>query len=180
MTDIELRALIRSSPEQGYRALYETYANYVYAVIARILVNSGTQEDVEDCLVETFTEVIQQIDSIKGDSIKAYLSAAARNRALNYCSLLRRAQLNTVPLDTVQEPGMEHVQEQLEQKALQRRLIEEIKALGEPDATILVQKYYYGKKMKEIARMVGLSPNTAQVRCSRALNRLRTKLADWR
>lgn len=180
MTDSELRSLIRRDPGQGYRALYDTYANYVYAVIARILANSGTREDIEDCLVETFTEVMQQLGSIQGDSIKAYLSTAARNRALNYCSHLRRIQLNTVAIDSVQEPSVSHVQENLEEKALQRQLLTEITALGEPDSTILIQKYYYGRKMKEIARMVGLSTNTAQARCSRALKRLRTKLKDWR
>lgn len=180
MTDSELRALIRRDPGMGYRALYDTYANYVYAVISRILANSGTREDIEDCLVETFTEVMQQLGSIQGDSIKAYLSTAARNRALNHCSHLRRMQQNTVPLDTVQEPSVSHVQEELEEKALQRQLLTEITALGEPDSIILIQKYYYGRKMKEIARMVGLSTNTAQTRCSRALKRLRTKLKDWR
>lgn len=180
MTDSELRALIKTTPAQGHRALYETYANYVYAIIAQLLAGCGSREDMEDCLVETFTEVIQHIDSITGDSLKAYIGTSARNRAYNYRTLLSRRRQHTVPIDSVAEPSVQHVQEQLEQKELQRQMMQEVKALGEPDATILIQKYFYGRKMTEIAKLVGLSTNAAQVRCGRALKRLRKALSDWR
>lgn len=180
MTDSELRALIKASPAQGHRALYEQYANYVYAVIARSLADYGSQEDVEDCFVETFTTVLQHIDDIAGASLKAYIGTAARNRALTFRGRLGLQKQNTVPLDDVPEPARSHVQEELEQKELQQKLMQEVRALGEPDATILIQKYFYGRKMAEIGKMVGLSANAAQVRCSRALKQLRKKLSDWR
>lgn len=180
MTDSELRALIRANPAQGHRALYDTYANYAYAIIARYLADCGSREDIEDCLVETFTEVMLHIGTITGDSIKAYIGASARNRALNYCTSLRRQRLHTVPMEDTAEPSVQHVQEQAEARAMQAQLLQEIKALGEPDATIVIQKYYYGMKMHEIAGMVGLKPNTAQARCGRALKLLRKRLKDWR
>jgi RNA polymerase sigma-70 factor (ECF subfamily) len=130
--------------------------------------------------VETFTEVFQRVESISGESLKAYIGTAARNRALNYRTVLGRQRQHTVALDNAPEPAAPHVEEDLEQKALHDRLMQEIRTLGEPDATILIQKYFYGKKMNEIGRMVGLSSNAAQVRCSRALKRLRTALSDWR
>ena len=67
-----------------------------------------------------------------------------------------------------------------EERLLQQQLLTELEALGEPDATILLQKYYYGRKMADIAKAVGLSTHAAQVRCGRALKRLQTKLKDWR
>ena len=180
MTDSELRALIRANPAQGHRALYDTYANYAYAIIARYLADCGSREDIEDCLGETFTEVMLHIGTITGDSIKAYIGASARNRALNYCTSLRRQRLHTVPMEDTAEPSVQHVQEQAEAREMQAQLLQEIKALGEPDATIVIQKYYYGMKMHEIAGMVGLKPNTAQARCGRALKLLRKRLKDWR
>lgn len=180
MTDSELRALIKASPAQGHRALYEQYANYVYAVIARCLADYGSKEDIEDCFVETFAAVLQHIDDIAGASLKAYIGTAARNRALALRGKLGWQKQNIMPLEDAPEPATQHVQEDLEQKELQKQLMQEIKALGEPDATILVQKYFYGRKMAEIGRMVGLTANTAQVRCSRALKQLRKKLSDWR
>ena len=58
--------------------------------------------------------------------------------------------------------------------------LEKIKELGEPDATIVVQKYYFGRKMAEIAEMTGLKPHAAQVRCGRALKKLRKDMEQWR
>lgn len=180
MTDSELRALMKAFPAQGHRALYETYSKYVYAIIFHILRSCASPEDMEDCLVEIFTDVITHIDSIQGDHLKAYIGQSARNRAMNYYNTLQKHRRNTVSLDSVPEPSVQHVQEQLERKELQAQLLQKINELGEPDATILMQKYYYGRKMSEIGKMVGLTANAAQVRCSRALKRLRKELADWR
>jgi DNA-directed RNA polymerase specialized sigma24 family protein len=58
--------------------------------------------------------------------------------------------------------------------------LEKNKELGEPDATIVVQKYYFGRKMAEIAEMTGLNPHAAQVRCGRALKKLRKDMEQWR
>ncbi len=180
MTDSELRALIKSSPAQGHRTLYDTYVNYVYAIIFRILRDCGTREDVEDCVIETFTDVLSHIDSITSDNLKAYIGQSAHNRALNYYHTLRRKGQNTVSLEDVPEVSVRHVQEELERRELRETLLEKIRELGEPDATILIQKYYYGRKMSAIGKMVGMTANAAQVRCSRALKRLRTALDDWR
>lgn len=180
MTDSELRALSKTFPAQGHRALYEKYANYAYAVISRYLAECGSREDIEDCFVETFTMVLRHFEDISGDSLKAYIGTAARNRAISCRSRLKGQKNKTVPFDDVSEPGVTYVQEQLEQKELEQKMMQEIKALGEPEATILVQKYFYGRKMAEIGRMVGLSANAAQVRCSRALKQLRKKLSGWR
>lgn len=180
MTDSELRALSKASPAQGHRALYEKYANYVYAVISRYLADCGSREDIEDCFVETFTEAVRHIDDISGDSLKAYIGAAARNRALSFRSRVKGHRKNTVPFDEVPEPATQYVHEQVEQEELERKLMQEVNALGEPEATILIQKYFYGRKMTEIGKIVGLSANAAQVRCSRALKQLRKKLSGWR
>ncbi|MBQ8010121.1 MAG: sigma-70 family RNA polymerase sigma factor [Oscillospiraceae bacterium] len=180
MTDSELCKLIQTDPEQGHKALYETYVKYVYAIIFRILREIGSPEDIEDCLVETFSDVILHLGSIEGGQYKSYIGQSARNRALNYYNVLRRQKEHTIPAEEIAEPSVLHVQEELEQKELRNQLLQRIKALGEPDATILIQKYYYGRKMSEIGKLVGLTANAAQVRCSRALKRLQKELADWR
>ena len=52
-------------------------------------------------------------------------------------------------------------------------LMERIRALGEPDASILLMKYWLGMKCKEIGDRLGLKPNTVAVRAGRALKRIR-------
>ena len=180
MTDHELRALMSSSLNEGAKALYRQYAQYIYAIIFRILREYGTQEDVEDCFADTFAEIIQHYKGIQGEHLKSYIGQAARNRALNYAQSLYQQRMRFVPLESVPEPAAETTQAITEQRERDRILLQKIKALGEPDATIIVQKYYFRRKMSEIARMVGLSPHAAQARCGRALKKLRRELEDWR
>ena len=52
-------------------------------------------------------------------------------------------------------------------------VFEAIKALGEPDTTIIVQKYYYGMTAKEIGKGLGLTKNAVEKRAKRALEKLR-------
>lgn len=178
MTDHDLRQLLQQDLNAGADALYQQYKRYVYTIIFRILRDCGTREDVEDCLAETFAEVIRRREQIRGESMKAYLGQTAHNKALNYARSLQKQRFHNVPLDET-EPAPESVQAETEQKALQRQLLAEIQALGDPDATILVQKYYFNRSMKDIAELVGLTPNATKVRCSRALKRLRKELAEW-
>lgn len=180
MTDHELRALMRSDLNAGAQALYKQYFRYVYAIVFRLLRDTGTREDVEDCVADTLAEIITHADRIRSEALKAYIGRAARNNAMNALRSLDRREQYTVPLDDVPELPGEDLGRSTEERALRRRLLEEIERLGEPDATILLQKFYYRRTMSEIAQAVGLSTHAAQVRCGRALKRLQKKLEDWR
>lgn len=180
MTDHELRALMNSSLNEGAKALYKQYAQYIYAIIFRILRDCGTREDVEDCFAEVFAEIVSHCDHIQGDSLKAYIGQAARNHALSYAQTLRSRHLHLVPIDSVPEPSEEPLQSSIEQQEREQLLLQKIHDLGEPDATIIVQKYYFNRKMRDIAKMVGLTTGAAQKRCMRALKKLRDALEEWR
>ena len=52
-------------------------------------------------------------------------------------------------------------------------LIDAILSLGDPDATILIGKYFFGMKGKEIGAMLHMKENTVVSRATRALKRLR-------
>ena len=180
MTDHELRVLMKSDLNAASKALYEQYYRYVYAIVFRLLRDHGTQEDVEDCVADTFAKLITHMDSIRGDDLKAYIGRAAHNNALNRLRSLNRTRKYHVPLEDAAEIAREDLSLTSEERSMQKQLLTELEALGEPDTTILLQKYYYGRKMSDIAKAVGLSTHAAQVRCSRALKRLQMKLKDWR
>lgn len=176
MSDYELQLLIRASPEEGYKVLYEQYFNYVYAIIFRILRGYGSHEDVEECLVDTFADVLAQIEQVD-TSIRSYIGAAARNHAINTCRKLNTYTARHVPIDSIGElPAEYDLAETIEKKEYGQFLLQKIKALGEPDATILIQKYYYQRKIKEIAALTGLTQSAVQMRCGRALKRLKKEL----
>ena len=180
MTDHELHALMKRDRSSGTEALYQQYVRYVYAIVFRLLRDCGTREDVEDCVADTFADVIARLDSLQEADLKAYIGRAAHNKALNYSRVLSRNRQHLMTLEDAPEPAGEALTDISENRHLQQALLDKIRTLGEPDASILIMKYYFGRKMSEIAEAVGLSTHTAQVRCGRALKRLRRELEDWR
>ena len=55
-------------------------------------------------------------------------------------------------------------------------ILGKIAGLGEPDSTIIIQKYYYGRSAAEIAGMVKLTPENIRVRSGRAVKKLKEML----
>ncbi|MBQ6632853.1 MAG: sigma-70 family RNA polymerase sigma factor [Ruminococcus sp.] len=51
-----------------------------------------------------------------------------------------------------------------------------INELGEPDSTIVTQRYYYDRTSAEIAKELGMRPSAVRMRSARALKRLKKAL----
>ena len=158
------------------RLLYDRYFHYVYAIIFRVIRDCGTAEDAEDLLIETFADVMPRLQEIDADHLKAYIGQTARNKALNFCRSQNRHRANTVPLEEAAEPAISHVEETHERKELQEKLLSEIRSLGEPDTTIILQMYWFGARSPQIAKGLGITPSAVRKRANRALGKLRTML----
>jgi RNA polymerase sigma-70 factor (ECF subfamily) len=65
------------------------------------------------------------------------------------------------------------------EKETRHTLIRAVKALGEPDCTIILRKYYLGETAKEIAKRVHLSQNAVEKRIARNLKKLRNVLGGF-
>ena len=57
-------------------------------------------------------------------------------------------------------------------------LLSRINELGEPDSTIILQKYYYQRSSSEIAKMLSMKASAVRMRAARALEKLRKQLAN--
>jgi len=180
MTESEIRSLIDSSQEEGFRALFQQYQSYVYAIVWRRICAVGTKEDAEECVSDVFTEVFLHYDEIEPGSLQGFLATVANRRAVD-CFRRHTAQKSqfTIDADTIPEQASdEDIEAQSDAKSLSRFLHEQILALGEPDSTIILHKYFYERSTSEIAASLKLSPVNVRVRMSRALKRLRTLLAE--
>ncbi len=60
-----------------------------------------------------------------------------------------------------------NLEDELQQREIVKKLISIIKALGEPDSTIIIHRFYLGK-VREIAAVTGLSNDNVRKRLSRA------------
>lgn len=177
MTEKQLRALLQSDPARGEKAVFDEYYSYVYAIAFRQLNGTGTREDVEECVIDVFLEVFQRIDSIQDGSLKAYIGMTARNQAIDRSRSLSVRNKHTTTLDEkIASP--QDVTHDAEQAELSRRVYNAIRNLGEPDAAILIHKFYYGRNAVQIAKILGMKPSTVRNRCARALQKLQSVLDD--
>ncbi|MCR4639890.1 sigma-70 family RNA polymerase sigma factor [Ruminococcus sp.] len=183
MTSSELKALYQRSVTDCHRALMQEYGRYVYSIIFNKLRVCGTREDIEECFSDVFADIFIKLDDdrlLEGD-IKALIGTVAKRSAIGRFRSLTAAQKHIASTD---DEDMERlasdisVEAHAEGSELRRLLLCKIRELGEPDATILIQKYYYNRRSDEIAANVSMTASSVRSRCTRAMEKLRVKLAE--
>ncbi len=181
MTDNEYRRLYDESPVAAQNALFNEYLKYVYSIVYNKLRSCGTQEDIEECVSDIFSAVFLGYDNSKnrnGD-LKGFIGAVAVNKAINMYHSLSSARSKVTPLEELDTDIADDnsLTEQAERTELQNIMLRCIKSLGEPESTMIIQKYYYDMKSNEIAKKLSMSPGTVRVKCSRALKKLKALLS---
>jgi len=182
MTYGEFQKRKSASDENVYREIFEEYCNYVYTIIFNILRSCGTREDIEECVSDTFADVYSCYDSQterEGD-IKGFISVIARRKAIRYYNRLT-SHGTDISLDDEnvfhEVQASDDVEAKAENSEMQKILIDKLNELGEPDTTIIIQKYFYNRTAVEISEMVSLSQQAIRVRCFRALKQLKKMLS---
>ena len=180
MTDQELKETIYHSPDEGFRQIFEKYHGYVYTIVFQILRGAGSSRDVEDCVVDVFSDVIMRYDPNREGSVQGFIGTLARNKAISLRRALTAKDWYSVSIEDMDQEltSDQNVQEQTELSETASILIDKVKELGEPDSTIIIQKYFFDRNSREIANIVGLSPAAVRVRCGRAIKKLRKLLED--
>ena len=79
MNDSEILELLHRSPQKGHRALFDEYYSYVCAISVNILRGIGSREDIEECVIDTFTAVISKLDGSAVGSVKPFVGTAAKH-----------------------------------------------------------------------------------------------------
>ena len=180
MTNSQLKTLLRRSPLEAHRALLAEYGSYVYAIVYNKLRSCGTAEDIEECVSAVFADLFLAIDKGEITNVKAFLGTIAKRTAIDrFRSLAGRAK-RTAVMDEDDMLGLAsdfNVEQMSDNNELRRILLDQIEALGEPDSTILIEKFYYNKTSSEIAERVSMTASSVRSRCTRAMQRLRTSLS---
>ncbi len=180
MTDREIHLMIVNSRKDGFKALFQQYQSYVYTIVWSRLRTVGTAEDAEECIRDIFAQIFLHYDDIEEGSLQAYIGTVARNKAVDYFRKLRNESCfyseNEEELSKLDSDV--NVENDIEQLEINKILYDKINLLGKPDSTIIIMKYFYGRKSKDIAKQVNMSPVTVRVRLNRALKKLRRLLTD--
>lgn len=174
MGESEIIELIRARDERGAEELLRHFGALIRYVIAPILPD---ERDREDCLSEVPMRIWDGIggyDPARG-SWRAYISAAARNTALNRARTDRTAE--DLPDGVSAQPGPEEAVIAREEIDELRRAID---ALPPGDRALIYRKYYYRQSTAQMASELGLTARAVEGRLYRIKKRLGAALGGER
>ncbi len=180
MTDNEYHSLMVSSPENAQNLLFDEYFNYVYTIVFNKLRSIASKEDIEECVSDAFADAffyLKKSDAHNGD-LKGLIASIAARRSVDMFRKLNPKSGRTVPLEEAGYIADSIRPENTAEASMMRSLLlDSINQLGEPDSTIVMQKYYGNMNSRDIGKNLSLSPAAVRVRCSRALKKLKNILA---
>lgn len=170
----ELMDRIKEGDEKALAELYRRLSGQIYALARRL---TGTPEDAEEVLQDTFFKVFKEARRYRSElgSPRAYIYTIARNGALARLRA-KRARPQRADAYDVHDPaspmraGNPH--DPAERVAL-RGALEEL----EPQSRqLLMLAFYDGYSHNELAQLTGLPLGTVKSRVRRALLELRRRL----
>ena len=175
MTDSELLLLLSEDKIKGFSLLVDTYSALVYKIVSSVILPVGTREDAEECVSDTVLSFYNNLDDFDPEraSIKGYLALTAKRRAINIYHTLKRRLSNE---DALHDGTLADEADETVSYETKQALVSAVKALGEPDSTIVTRKYILGETAREISSKVGLSPEAVQKRLERSMEKLKNIL----
>jgi RNA polymerase sigma-70 factor (ECF subfamily) len=178
-TDNEILDLLHQGDDKGLELMMNTYIGLVYTIVHSKIATICSREDIEECASDVFYELYknsEKVDLNKG-SLKAFLVLVAKRKAIDIYRKHSKQNNKVISLDAFdfeEAVDLESDSEKIySDKQTRNRIIQEIKALGEPDSEILIRKYFFQQPSKVISEVMKIKTNTVDKRISRALIKLK-------
>lgn len=155
----------------NFNELYDLYANEVYKFAYWL---SGDRFEAEDITSETFVCVWTRFNSIRTETLKAYLFTIARNI---YLKKLRKGKKQVALNDALPDGNPEPeklVESRLELQRVQSALLK----LSEMDRSAFVLRVQHELPYAEISRILGISLTAAKVKVHRVRKKLLAARTD--
>ena len=145
------------------QVIYEQYSRLVFCVANSIL---GNQEEAEDVLSETFLQFFRQSEKKDIHSPKAYLCKTATRLAIE------QAKARVEPYE---ENGI--MDSFFDSSLLSEDILQAMEKLQEKDKKVVVLRCVCDLSYKEISKIIGGSPLSAQSRYRRAIAKLKEEMS---
>ena len=176
LNDEKIITAIKKRNEATINEIITKYSKLLWSVAEAVLSHVGSVQDVEECVADTFIylwEHPEKFDHQRG-KLKTWLSIVARTQAVNrYREITKR---NILPLEDTDFVDQLDVADSVLEVETRQALLAAVNALGEPDREILIRRYYYDQKPKEIALALDMSVKQIDNRLYQTKRRLREML----
>ncbi len=178
MNEKRIAEALRTRDETVIGRIMDRYARLLWSIAGNVLDRIGSVQDVEEVVTDTFVylwEHPEKFDPARG-SLKTYLSVLARTQAVNRCREISKH--NTVSLEETELIAQLGVTELLLEQERRKALLLAVQALGEPEREILIRRYFYEQKPKQIALALELTVKQVDNYLYRTKQKLRQMLTE--
>ena len=179
ISDEDIIELYFARDERAIKETDKKYNNYLISVAYAILHNNS---DSEECLNDTYIGAWNAIPPARPRVLLAFLSEIMRRIAINrYKSDRRKKRIPPEIIDPLPElegflADAEDIYSDIEAKELGESINAYIKTLSKRRRYIFMSRYYYLRKIDDIAKVLSLSPSTVSKEIFAIKDGLRKKL----
>ena len=174
MEDREILTLLFARSQDAIPALQAKFSRRLHQIAANIL---PAAQDVEEAVNDTYFAVWNSVPPHRPDPIAPYILRLCKNISVSRLRALtaQKRSAYEVALDELAETiGRSTLEKTADAHALGRTIDNFLSTLSKSDRVLFLRRYWYGDRVKDIARRVGMTENAVSVR----LNRMRSGLKD--
>ena len=175
MDESKILKRLKAGDEAALGWFIERYTGYVSSIVYSLIGQALGQADIEEVTADVFLALWESREKVRPGKVRSWLSAVARNTALNR---LRQRHME-LPFEedilVINSPGPEAEYSEKELAQIVRRAVD---SLPNPEREIFLRHYYYGQKVKEIARQLNLNESTVKTKLRRGREALGRSLQE--
>ena len=181
MDDAEIVQLYWDREERAIQETAEKYGNYCHSIIRNILTS---QEDIEECVNDTFLNAWNAIPPHRPNTLSTFLGKIARNLALNRYRHNHAMKRGSSQLPAVWDElsdflsDQSQVENMVDHRELVRAINQFLASLPAKQRALFLCRYWYFDSISELSARLGMTENHVSVTLSRLRARLRSYLLE--
>ncbi len=177
LSDTEIISQVLLGNTQAYARLVHRYQDYVFTLSMRMVKN---REVAEELAQDVFIKAFRHLASFRAEAkFSTWLFTIANNTCITHLRK-KKPEIHSLEHEKVLAAAEQKNEGPAvilaEQKSKQEMVRKAVSLLGADDAQIITLFYHAEQSLEEIARILGVEPNTAKVRLHRARSRLKEKI----
>lgn len=164
MEEQEILELLTLNPDIGIHKAMDLYGGAVETICRNFLYDCQ-EMDIEEAIADSFIKLWRAKDQIKigrNKSLKSYLYEIARNTARDKRRTLNKKSIYIMDEIELKLQAPLNLEENFARKYNEEILHECLNETKEPDRSIFVLRYFYGEKIKDIAKRLKLNPKKVE------------------